>query len=100
MFGREDVAFEFESFRCRCLIRVGNIRLEFSREVWTRDTDLKFISILVITKAKEVNHLSQGEHTKQEEKTEGRTLGKVNKSQGRIVSRKQREDKVLAWRDC
>lgn len=60
VFGCEDVAFEFESFRCRCLIRVGNIGLEFSREVWTGDTDLKFISILVITKAKEVNHLSQG----------------------------------------
>lgn len=34
-FGHEHIEFEasYESFRCRCPIRLGNTRLEFSREV-------------------------------------------------------------------
>lgn len=57
----------FESFRCRCTIKVGNIGLVFSREVWTRDRDLKVMSILLVTKSREVKYLSQGEYRKQEE---------------------------------
>lgn len=66
--------FEFESFRCRYLIKVGNIGLEFSREVWAGDADLNVMHILLVTKAREVNYISKREYTKQEEKTEGRTL--------------------------
>lgn len=97
-FGCEDIVFE--CFRCSCLIRVGNIRLEFNREIRAAVTDLKFISILLLTKSREVNFLALGEYTKQEKKTGRRTLGKVNKSQDRTVLRKLREDKESTWRGC
>lgn len=72
--------FEFQSFRCRYLMKVGNIGLEFSREVWAGDVDLNVMHILLlmvmalVTKVREVNYLSRREYPKQEEKTEGRTL--------------------------
>lgn len=65
-FGYEYIEFEafYELFRCRCLIRFGNIRLEFSREVWFGDIDMKVISIVLITKVVEVNFFFQEEYIK------------------------------------
>ena len=58
-------------------MKVGNTGLEFSRDLWDADTNMKVTSMLLITRAPEVKSLSQGEYTKQEDKTKERTLGKA-----------------------
>lgn len=61
------------------------MELEFSRELWAADTDVNLISLFLITKALEVKSLSQGEYTKQENKTKERALREAE-SQDRVVS--------------
>lgn len=58
-------------------MKVGNTGPEFSRDLWAADTNMKVTSMLLLTRAPEVKPLSQGEYTRQEDKTKERTLGKL-----------------------